>query len=328
MSNDIVSRKKYVFANLVKNEIIKFYSTKITFIIVTLILVGVLLFTLSIDSQKELFDGDPREVLENEINELNEYLSGGYGLSNGTREYYLNCIEVDKYMLKNDISPIKIHSIGNLVLSLNQMFSITVIIMILGAGKIWTDEFGGHALLALISRPISRMKIFFSKFVTLVSLCVFIQALTGIFSILIGGIFFGFDGINDVFVSYNNGIVVKSVIGQILYYDFYNFFTLLACAIVTILVALIVKNGIIATCISIIIYLMGSTFVLALSKFEFLKYSLLANIQFQIYLDGNEIFEGITPTSSIINILIHVVIFVVISMVIFCKRNADEWVKG
>lgn len=120
--------------------------------------------------------------------------------------------------------------------------------------------------------------------------------------------------------SYKNGVVVKLVLGQALYYSFFNFFTLLACATMTVLISLLVKNGIIAICSSIIVYLIGSTMVLSLAKYEILKYSSIANI----HLDGSEYFEGITEKSSIINILIHVTVFMIISVVLFYKRNADE----
>lgn len=324
MSKDIIKRKKFVLSSLVKNEMIKLYSSKMIFIIVSLILVGVILLAIMIDSKPELIEGDGRETLEMQTEELKGYFSGDYGFSANGREYYMNCIKVNEYMLENNIMPIKTHSIGNLVLSLNQMFAIIVIITILGAGKLWSDEFEKGTLVALVSRPVSRKKIFVSKFVTLVSLSFFVELLLCISTIIIGGAFWGFDGLNDIFVSYSNGIVEKNFVEQIMYYSFYNFFTLLACTVVTSLLVIIIKNGVIATSISIMFYVVGSSFVLALGEYEMLKYSLLANIQFQIYLDGNEIFSGMTPNSSIMNVLIHITIMILIAIGIFVNRNADE----
>lgn len=318
----IRERKKHVFIHLIKNEIIKFYSTKMVFIIVILLILGVMAQALSISSEKETVFSNAMEVLDYEIRDLEETIYGDAGMSNPS--YFINKLQVDYYMRENNIEPIKIHSIGNLIISLNKLFSIVVIIMILGAGKIFSDEYTYQTLPALISRPCNRIKIFFSKMVTLISLCIFVEAIILVLSVLVGGLFWGFDGIGGTIVSYNNGVVVKSVLGQALYYSFFNFFTLLACASMTVLISLLVKNGIIAICSSIIIYIIGSTMVLSLAKYEILKYSLIANIQFQIYFDGSEYFEGITEGSSIINILIHVALFTVISIVLFYKRNGDE----
>lgn len=317
----IRERKKYVFIQLIKNEIIKFYSTKMLFIIVILILLGVSALALKISSEQETVLGNEMEALDSEIQEL-EYSINNEGMTNPS--YYINKLEVDYYMKENNIAPVKIHSMGNLILSINQLFAVVVIIMILGAGKIFSDEYTYQTLASLVSKPCSKIKIFFSKIVTLLSFCIFVEAVVVMLTVIIGGIFWGFDGLGDTIVSYNNGIAVKSVLGQALYYSFFNFFTLLACAVMTVLISLLAKNGIIAICSSIIIYLIGSSLVLSLAKYDFLKYSLIANIQFQTYLDGSEFFEGMTEWSSIINILIHVAIFTVLSVILFCKRNADE----
>lgn len=320
-----IHRKRHVFGSLVMNEMVKFYSTKMMFLVVVMIFVGVLFLALGIDSASEEVVGQSSDVLKAEIQELSEVLSGGeYGFSNGGEQTYVNALKIKQYMLDNNLELIRTHSIGNLVLSLNQMFAIIVIIMILGAGKIWSDEFSNGTLSALVSKPVGRMKIFGAKFVTLLSFCILIETLLGILTIVVGGVFWGFDGLKASIVTYHNGIVEKSVIEQILYFNFYNFFTLLACAVMTIMITLFIRNGIIATCVSEIIYMMGSAFVLSLSQYNIVKYTLLANIQFQIYMDGNEIFKGMTLKSSVINVLVHVIVMLIISLLVFKKKNADE----
>ena len=319
-----IHRKKHVFGSLVVNEIVKFYSTKLMFIVVIMIFVGVLFLALGIDSASEEIVGQSSDVLKAEIQELSDMLSGEYGFIDGGEQTYVNTLKIKQYMLDNNLEVVRIHSIGNLVLSLNQMFSIIVVIMILGAGKIWSDEFSNGTLSALVSKPVGRMKIFGAKFVTLLCFCILIETLLGILTIVVGGVFWGFDGLKASIVTYHNGIVEKSVIEQILYFNFYNFFTLLACAVMTIMITLFIRNGIIATCVSEIIYMMGSAFVLSLSQYNIVKYTLLANIQFQIYMDGNEIFKGMTLKSSVINVLVHVIVMLSISLVVFKKKNADE----
>lgn len=319
-----IHRKKHVFGSLVVNEMVKFYSTKLMFIVVIMIFVGVLFLALGIDSASEEIVGQSSDVLKAEIQELSDMLSGEYGFISGGEQTYVNTLKIKQYMLDNNLDVVRIHSIGNLVLSLNQMFSIIVVIMILGAGKIWSDEFSNGTLSALVSKPVGRMKIFGAKFVTLLSFCILIETLLGILTIVVGGAFWGFDGLKASIVTYHNGIVEKSVIEQILYFNFYNFFTLLACAVMTIMITLFVRNGIIATCVSEIIYMMGSAFVLSLSQYNIVKYTLLANIQFQIVMDGNEIFKGMTLKSSVINVLVHVIVMLSISLVVFKKKNADE----
>ena len=60
-----------------------------------------------------------------------------------------------------------------------------------------------------------------------------------------------------------------------------------------------------------------------LSNYEFLKYSFFANIQFSIYNSGLKLFEGMTNLQSVLNIIIHIIVFSVISVGFMYKGNTD-----
>lgn len=306
------------------NEIKKCINAKTTFLVFLVIVFGVTVFALNIDSQPEqLIEANMQEVLSEEIENINSLLNDpSVDMTNEMRRNYIDTIKINSYMIENNIEPYKTHSIANYLLSINDLFAIVVILSILVVCKIVTDEFRYATMNILVTVPCKRYKILLAKVLAMISVCVGIIVLLYLISFFVGGIFFGFEGMDTTVVTYNNGkLFVRNIIEQSLINNFYNIFTLISCSSFVLMISLLFKSGVISACSGIIVYLIGSRVTMMLREFEWIKYSLFANMQFQMYTSGIEIFENQTPIFSIIVLLIYSVVFIAISFLIFNIRN-------
>lgn len=309
------------------NEIKKCINAKTTFFVFLILVIGVTVFALNIDSQPEqLIDTDIQSMLSQEVENINNLLNDpSIGMSNEMRENYINNLKIYEYMIKNDIAPYKTHSIANYLLSINDLFAIVVILSILVVCKIVTDEYRYATMNILVTVPCKRYKILLSKILAMISICIAIIILLYFISFIVGGLFFGFEDINSLVVTYNQDtLYVRNVIVQSLINNLYNTFTLISCSSFVLMLSLLFKSGVLSACSGIVVYLLGSRLTIALKEFKWIKYSLFANMQFQIYASGIEIFEDQTPSFSIMMLLIYSVLFIAMSFLIFNKRNIYE----
>lgn len=304
-------------------ELKKCINAKSTFAIFVMVAVGLILFALKTDSQMVQIP-ESKENLAWEVEEMRYRLNDpGYAISDRTE--YINTLKAYEYMLEHDIAPYKTRSITNYLLTINNMFALVVILSVIIISRIITDEYRYSTMNILATIPAKRYKILLAKILGMITVCVAIIALIYIMSLLIGGIFFGFDGLFSPIVTCTDGTIhVRNVLTQSLLNNFYNLFTLIACGSLTLMLAIVLKNGIISACGGIVLYYMGSVLTIALKEYSWVKYTLFANMQFQMYVAGLELFEGVTPSFSIIVLLAYSAVFTAIAFLVFSKRNIYE----
>ncbi len=324
--------KKFVEAirpikTLYINELKKCINAKSTFLVFLVLVMWVGIFAIQLSNQsEEVLYTDYKVYLEKEIEDINRDLNDyGVGYSVGMRDYYLNRLETYKYMLEHNIAPYKTHSITNFVLLLNDAFAIIVILSVIVVSKIVTDEYKYSTIGTLVSVPCKRYKILLAKILAMITICIMMIFLLYVISFIIGGIFFGFDGITSpVVMNDGNKLSVRNAIEQSLVNNYYNMFTLIGCSSLVLLISILLKSGIVSTCSGIILYMLGSNLTITLKDFGWVKYSLFANMQFQMYVNGDGVIEGITPGFSIMVILLHSLVFLLIGFWVFNKRNIYE----
>lgn len=309
------------------NELKKCINAKTTFAVFLIIIVSLVIFALQLNSQPEQVDYvDAQSYLQYEIDNTNDILNNpAIGMSDEMRGSYLNTIKIDNYMLEHGIEPYKTHSITNYLLSLNNLFALVVVFSVVIISKIITDEYKYSTLNILITIPCKRYKVLLSKILAMITVCIAIILSLYLISIVVGGLFFGIGDLYSVVVTCSNDVLhVRSVIGESLLNNFYNVFTLISCASLTLMLSIVFKNGIISTCAGISVYLLGSRLTIALKELPWIKYTIFANMQFQMYASGIELFDGITPEFSIVVLMLYSLLFLVISFVVFEKRNVYE----
>ena len=205
------------------------------------------------------------------------------------------------------------------------LFIIVIVIMI--AGTIVSEEFNKGTIKLLLVKPYSRRKILFAKFITILIMILFTIIITIAMQLIVGGIIFGFDSLKIPVVVYDFS---KNMIQEI------NVFTYLGMQIINILPSIILlstlsfalstifTNSPLAIALPLLGY-MGAAVInqLALQyNIQFLKYFVTLNWDFTQYLYGNlPLMEGLTPEFSGVICIIYMLIMLIPTFIIFKKKN-------
>lgn len=197
-------------------------------------------------------------------------------------------------------------NISSRVLILVQLISIVY------AGDILSSEYTKGTIKFLLLRPFSRSKILLSKLLTVILLAGMFTVGQFIFAFLSSTLFF-FDGITSSFSTF------EEVIG---YYVFI-FIEIFIVSLIAFMLSVITRSSLFSTTITIFLYYISTLFIALLEHYgiENAKYILFANTNLQQYYYRNPTFDSMTLPFSIIIILVHVVVFLLVSFTIFKKRD-------
>ena len=205
------------------------------------------------------------------------------------------------------------------------VFIIVVIIMI--AGTIVSEEFNKGTIKLLLVKPYTRNQILLSKFLTVLIISEFVIVSTILMQILVGGILFGFGSIFEPVVVYN---LSANAIQEINIFAYLGIQTLTQLPIIILLATLafaistIFSNSALAITISLLGY-MGASIINQLAiayKLTFMKYFVTMNWDLSQYLFGGlPYMEGMNLITSIIVCVVYLLIMLIPTFIIFKKRN-------
>lgn len=205
------------------------------------------------------------------------------------------------------------------------VFIIVVIIMI--AGTIVSEEFNKGTIKLLLVKPYTRNQILLSKFLTVLIISAFVIVSTILMQILVGGILFGFGSIFEPVVVYN---LSANAIQEINIFAYLGIQTLTQLPIIILLATLafaistIFSNSALAITISLLGY-MGASIINQLAiayKLTFMKYFVTMNWDLSQYLFGGlPYMEGMNLITSIIICVVYLLIMLIPTFIIFKKRN-------
>lgn len=211
------------------------------------------------------------------------------------------------------------------VFSNYEIFIIIIIVMI--AGTIVSEEFNKGTVKLLLVRPYSRVKILCAKCLTTMIILLLAIILILIMQCVVGGIAFGFDGFATTIAQFdfNTSKIITfplwQYIGILLLakLPLYLLINMIAFAISTIF-----TNSPLAIVISLLGY-MSTSIINALAQayhIDILKYFITMNWNIEQYLFGAlPPFEGMTFTFSIIVCLVYFILLLIPSMIFFKKKN-------
>ena len=205
------------------------------------------------------------------------------------------------------------------------VFIIVVIIMI--AGTIVSEEFNKGTIKLLLVKPYTRNQILLSKFLTVLIISEFVIVSTILMQILVGGILFGFGSIFEPVVVYN---LSANAIQEINIFAYLGIQTLTQLPIIILLATLafaistIFSNSALAITISLLGY-MGASIINQLAiayKLTFMQYFVTMNWDLSQYLFGGlPYMEGMNLITSIIVCVVYLLIMLIPTFIIFKKRN-------
>lgn len=312
---------------LVKNELFKIFIKKSTWVMFALLLALIITnnFITKIQSNDELtIINQYTSDWKAEISKENELLTN-QNIKNPDNELQVSKnfekIRENQYYLEKDIKPLNygaFQHVNNNTIFLPVISLLTIII----AAGIVSNEFSWGTIKLILIRPVSRTKILLSKYISVIIFSISAMLFVFIISWISGAILFGIENINSSIINFNGenpqSIPLLSEIGA--NYG-YNFIELLMMGTFSFAISTIFRNSSIAIGISIFLMFMGNIIVQSFAQYSWAKYILFANTDLKQYTNGNILIEGMTLNFSIITLTVYYLIFIILTLVVFTKRD-------
>ena len=205
------------------------------------------------------------------------------------------------------------------------IFLIVVVVMI--AGTIVSEEFNKGTIKLLLVKPYTRSKILMAKAITTLIMIIFVIIVTLLMEILIGGVIFGFDSLSEPVVAYNfntNTIQEMNIFANLGLQTLTQLPMIILLATLAFAISTIFSNSTLAITISLLGY-MSSSIINQLAigyDLQFLKYFVTMNWDLSMYLYGGlPYMEGMSMLLSILICVVYFLIMMIPTFIVFKKRN-------
>lgn len=307
---------------LIRNENMKLYKRTGTWVMIGLIILAIIdvgLFTkFVLDSNEQT---DWKEQLKAENMQLENTMKDTEQLGIGSN-YVKQQLAINNYRLENDDPPINSQSLWGFMIDVTNFTGFVGLFSIVVAAGIVASEFSWGTIKLLLIRPVSRSKILLSKYITTILFALLLITLLFGLSFIFGSLLFGFSGIEQSNLIYqNNQVVEQNMITYIISLYGFNSIDLFMMLTFAFMISTVFRSSSLAIGISIFLMFTGPQLVQLLSNYEWVKYVLFANTNLQQYTNGIPIVEGMTMAFSISMLIIYFVIFIGVSWITFEKRD-------
>ena len=205
------------------------------------------------------------------------------------------------------------------------IFLIVVVVMI--AGTIVSEEFNKGTIKLLLVKPYTRNKILMAKAITTLIMIIFIIVVTLVMQILIGGIIFGFGSLSEPVVAYNfntNTMEEMNIFANLGVQTLTQLPMIILLATLAFAISTLFTNSTLAITISLLGFMSASIInQLAIGyDLQFMKYFVTMNWDLSIYANGAlPYMEGMSMTMSIIICVVYFLIMMIPTFIVFKKRN-------
>lgn len=236
--------------------------------------------------------------------------------------------EISKYILENDIDVNKVNDVRGILTSIFNEYGLFIIVMIVMiAGTIVSEEFNKGTIKLLLVKPYNRNKILLAKFITVLIMIVFSIMAVIIMELLVGGVIFGYDSLSVPVLQYNFETQNLETL---------HVFTYLGISIMTQLPKLILlatlafacstlfTNSAIAIALPLLGYMSADmiNMLVIQYKVQFMKIFVSLNWNFEEYLFGNlPKMEGMTMIFSIVICILYFIVMLVPTFITFKNKN-------
>lgn len=236
--------------------------------------------------------------------------------------------EINKYILENKVNINKRDTLKSMLENFFNEFGLFIlVIVIMIAGTIVSEEFNKGTIKLLLIKPYSRKKILLSKLLTTFIILFFVIITSIIMEIIVGGIMFGFDSITLPTIVYNfntnsiQEINIFTYLGIQMLAQLPMFILLISLAFA---ISTIFTNSALAITISLLGYM--STMIInqlvIAYNIKFMKYFVTMNWDLSQYLFGKlPNMEGMSMILSIIICIIYFIILTIPTFIIMKKKN-------
>lgn len=204
------------------------------------------------------------------------------------------------------------------------MCSLAGIFVIIIAAGIFANEFSNGTIKFLLINPVKRAKLFWSKFITCITLLIGTLIVFFILHFVLSIIICGTNGLDGVYLNYVDGQVLEtSIISYCLENYVISGISLIPSVTLAFTISSLLRSSALAIALSIIIEFAGSTICLFLSSFgqDWGRYLIFANTDLNGISMGRSIFPAQTLTFAIVTIIVYMVVFLLTAYDSFTKRE-------
>lgn len=277
------------------------------------------------------YRNDALRGYQNEAKNVVAMESTGQELKYEEKQEYNSSLEnreINKYIIENDIDINKSNDVRGILQSFfNEYGLFIIVIIVMIAGTIVSEEFNKGTIKLLLVKPYSRNRILLAKFITVLFMIIFSIVAVVIMELLVGGIIFGLDSLSVPILQYNFDTQSLESI---------PIFTYLGIQIITQLPKLVLlatlafacstlfTNSALAIAIPLLGYMSADiiNMLVIQYKVQFMKFFVSMNWDFQEYLFGNlPKMEGMTMGFSAVICILYFVVMVIPTFIAFKKKN-------
>jgi ABC-2 type transport system permease protein len=258
-------------------------------------------------------------------NALASYELINYRLANNVQYCVTDNTTGDSYnMLTGNASPYSFSSdFWSNIYSSSSMITLVTIMVIVIAGGTIASEFSQGTIKFLLLNPVKRGKIYFSKYLTLLTLTALLSA--AVFGVIfLANLLSGADGVGAAYLTYSNGKVISgSVLGLAVRPYLYALVNSVVIITMAFMISSFMRNSAVSIGISVGVLLIGSsvTSILAALGLDWGRYLIFANTDLYSIITGDSLFPHHSLTFAIINICAHMVTFLLIGYDGFTRKE-------
>lgn len=236
--------------------------------------------------------------------------------------------EISKYIIENNVDINKYDDVRGILRDFFSEYGLFIIVMIVMiAGTIVSDEFNKGTIKLLLVKPYSRNKILLAKYITTIIIIGFSIFSLIAMQLVVGGIMFGYDSLSVPVVQYNfdsNTLETMNVFVYLGINILAELPNLIIVATLAFALSTIVTNSAVAIAVPLLIYMMSNAInmLVVQNDVQFMKFFVTMNWNFGEYLFGNlPSMEGMTLGFSAIICTIYLLIMIIPTFVNFKKKN-------
>lgn len=320
---------------LVHNEMMKIMARKrlIVIALITAVLVGLFTYAQYKETmeRQEKLGTDWRAQVQAQIVDISNRLSSSR-MSEDLRERLQITLKQSQYYLDHDINPTEpgAPSFVRMFIENSGPMFIPLLVMVIASDLVSSEHTLGSIKL-LLTRPVKRWKILFSKYIALILSISLIIAIVGLLAYLLSGIIFGYQGLNAPIITgftAQGGNLDTSEVRLVsqwrfLFMDFgLVWFVAVVVGTLSFMLSVLIRSTAAGMGIMLAALISGSILSNMVSSWEFAKYLFMVNLNLTGYLSGAAPpIEGMTLLFSIMLLSLWWLASLFVSFVVFTRQD-------
>lgn len=306
---------------LIRNENMKIYKRKRTWLMGGVFLIFIVLQVINLKSSGSVVISENwKQQLEMQNLKLEQERKNPDALLMDIKQANEKVL-LNQYYIDHNTPPVTntwsfaMNQVANIVVAVS-FFSIII------AGEIVATEFTSGTIKFLMTRSVSRTKIYIAKYVACISFGLLLLVVGFIVTLAMGGFIFGVDGLNDSYLFVKDQAVEQAPMLQALLgtYVLHIPYILLGITL-AFMISAAFRSVTFSIVISIFVAIAGFVISIAMNGWAWTKYFIFTHTDLSQFVYGSPSIDGITMAYSIVFVILHLVVLHLIAYPVFVKRD-------